>query len=278
MDTQYLEREHGRIAYDDRGEGPLVICVPSMGDVREEFRFLAPQLATAGYRVVSMDVRGHGETSENWPDYSVGAIGSDILALIQSLKAGPAILIGTSMAAGAAVWAAAEAPDLVAGLVLIGPFVRGGGDLPGKLFAYALFARPWGPSLWLRYFSTLYPTQKPADFPQYTANLLANLKEPGRMEALQHMLAASKAASEERLPKVTAPVLVIMGSKDPDFKDPETEAQRVRQSLKQSLKCTTIMVKDAGHYPQAEMPEVTAQIILPFIQKVGKVEAIKNVA
>jgi len=39
-----LRRENGRIAYDDAGSGPLVVCIPSIGDVRAEYRFLAEQL------------------------------------------------------------------------------------------------------------------------------------------------------------------------------------------------------------------------------------------
>src|SRR5512140_123691 len=129
MATQYLEHQNGRLAYDDNGSGPLVICSPSMGDVRGEYRFLIPQLVAAGYRVVSMDVRGHGETSVRWPDYSVAGVGSDMLAVVRALVGAPATLIGDSMSGGAAVWAAVEAPELVNGLVLIDPFVSGEGSL-----------------------------------------------------------------------------------------------------------------------------------------------------
>ena len=115
MTTQFLKTDAGSIAYEESGSGPPVICVPSMGDLRQEYRFLAPLLAEAGYRVASMDVRGHGESSTNWADYSVAGIGSDILALANHLGGGPAFVIGTSMAAGAAVWAAAEAPECCAG-------------------------------------------------------------------------------------------------------------------------------------------------------------------
>jgi pimeloyl-ACP methyl ester carboxylesterase len=54
-------------------------------DWRQEYRFLVPQLVDAGYRVVTMDVRGHGESSVSWPDYSVAGIGADALALIRLL-------------------------------------------------------------------------------------------------------------------------------------------------------------------------------------------------
>jgi pimeloyl-ACP methyl ester carboxylesterase len=258
MSTQFLKQPDGTLAYDDAGRGLLVICVPSMGDLRGEYRLLVPQLVAAGYRAVSLDVRGHGESSTDWPDFSVAAIGSDILALIRHLDAGPAIVVGTSMAGGAAVWAAAEAPALISGLVLIDPFVRGESTLANRLMYAALFARPWGQSMWLKYYSTLYPAQKPADFTEYSAALLANLKAPGRMEALHHMLNASKLASEQRLPRVTAPTVVLMGSKDRDFKDPEAEAKLVAKSLRG----TYTMIENAGHYPHAETPAITGPIIL----------------
>src|SRR5512143_1978967 len=108
MATQYLDHQNGQLAFDDTGHGPLVICVPSMGDLRGEYRFLIPQLAAAGYRAISLDVRGHGESSTTWADFSVAGVGSDILALIRHLASGPAVIIGTSMAAGAGVCAAAE--------------------------------------------------------------------------------------------------------------------------------------------------------------------------
>jgi pimeloyl-ACP methyl ester carboxylesterase len=123
-----------------------------------------------------------------------------------------------------------------------------------------MFARPWGSAMWIKYYATLYPTQKPADFAQYTAGLLANLKERGRLEGLLKMLRASKKASEERLPRVNKPTLVLMGSKDPDFKKPAEEAKWVAEQLRGSYK----MIEGAGHYPHAEMPEVVAPLIISF--------------
>lgn len=267
MTTRYFEQEKGKIAFDDTGTGPLVVCVPSMGDVRGEYRYLVPQLVDAGYRVATMDVRGLGETSPRWDDYSVAGIGKDMLALIRELNAGPAVLIGTSMAAGAAVWAAAESSDLIRGIVLVGPFVRGDGNwLLESLFSL-MFARPWGPSMWTKYYATLYPSRKPADFAEYSAGLLENLKEPGRQESLLQMLRASKRASEERIPRVDKPTLVLMGSKDPDFKNPGDEARWVAENLSG----TYTMIENAGHYPHAEMPELTAPLILDFIKALPEI-------
>lgn len=266
MSTKFLKLPEGRIAFDDAGQGPLVICVPSMGDVRAEYRFLIPELVAAGYRVVSMDVRGHGESSTEWKDFSVAAVGSDILSLVRELGAGPAVVIGTSMAAGAAIWAAAEQPAEIEALVLLGPAVRGSVNPFLVLLVSVLLARPWGPGMWRRYYSSLYPTRRPADFAEYTAALRANLAQPGRVEALKAMAAASKEASEERIPSVQQPALVMMGSKDPDFPKPAVEAQWVAESLHGQCE----LLEGVGHYPHAEMPDVTAPRIVSFLRSIHR--------
>lgn len=269
METKFLAVPGGRLAYDEQGTGPLVICVPGMGDLRGSYRFLAPQLAEAGFRVVTVDVRGHGETSVRWDDYSVAGIGADILALARALGSGPAFVIGTSMASGAAIWAAAEAPEQIAGIVLIGPAVRDA-DQPGwktrmqRLVFGALFSKPWGPALWMRYFASLYPTAKPSDFAAYTRRLAANLREPGRLTALRRMVLASKAPSAERLTRVSAPAFVVMGTKDRDFPDPAAEARLVAAPLHAQV----LMIEGAGHYPHAEMPERAVPEILRFLSSV----------
>ena len=67
MQTQFFERPEGTIAYDDsQGDGQLVIMLPGMGALRSEYRFLAPAVIEAGYRVVTADLRGQGESSTQY--------------------------------------------------------------------------------------------------------------------------------------------------------------------------------------------------------------------
>jgi pimeloyl-ACP methyl ester carboxylesterase len=68
------------------------------------------------------------------------------------------------------------------------------------------------------------------------------------------------------MPGVKQPALVLMGSKDPDFKNPEAEAKRVAAAVRGDHK----MIEDAGHYPQAEMPEVTAPLMISFMDSLKK--------
>jgi alpha-beta hydrolase superfamily lysophospholipase len=67
--TTYLARPEGRIGYDVGGQGPLVVLVPGMGDLRRAYRFLAPGLREAGYRVACTDLRGHGDSDATFSSY-----------------------------------------------------------------------------------------------------------------------------------------------------------------------------------------------------------------
>ena len=93
-ETRFLERPGGKVAYSDSGgSGPIVICVPGIGDTRAEYRFLAPVLERAGYRVIAMDPRGMGESSVTFEDYSAAAVGADMAALIQQIGSPPVNVI-----------------------------------------------------------------------------------------------------------------------------------------------------------------------------------------
>ncbi len=263
--TQYLELTLGRLAYDDTGTGPLAVCVPGMGDLRQTYRHLTPPVVAAGYRCVTLDVRGHGESSVSWPDYSVAAIGADVIALVRSLNGGRAVLIGNSMAAGAAVCAAAEAPDHVAGLILLDPFVRDTAPAWQMRLLAAALTGPWGAGLWAAYYGGQFPSAPPADLAGYQRTLRAILRQPGRLRALRRMITASKCASEERLARVAPmglPVLVLMGTRDKDFRDPAHEAELVAGRLHGTVR----MVAGVGHYPQAEIPEVVAGVVTDFLR------------
>lgn len=272
--TQFLKLPGGQIAYDDSGgAGTIVICVPGLGDMRQQYRFLAPKLVAAGFRVVTMDLPGHGESSVDWPAYSPASVGADIVAMIRHLGAGKVFIVGNSMAGGSAVWAAAEIPDRVAGIVLIDPFTR---VIPTSSFLLAFLKvammRPWGPSFWSMYYGSLYKTAPPADLDSYRAALVANLKEPGRIEATRALIFASQEPCEVRIPKVHAPVLVVMGTRDSDFDNPAAEADWVATHLHGKK----AMVDGAGHYPHVEYPGVVAGAVIEFVKGAQDGEARRN--
>ena len=261
--TRFLSVGEGSVAYDDTGgRGSLVLAIPGMGDLRSQYRALRPLLQQAGYRVVTMDVRGHGETSARWSDYSARAVARDAVALIDHLQAGPAVILGNSFAAGSALWAAHDAPAQVRGVALLGPIVRDGEPSWFTKAAVSIgFGGTWRLAFWMTYWNSLFPARKPADHALAKAALAANLREPGRMDALRSMVRLSKADTEAIVAGSRVPALVVMGTRDPDFPDATAEARW----LGRALGTEPLIVDGAGHYPHLEMPESVAPQLLGFM-------------
>jgi pimeloyl-ACP methyl ester carboxylesterase len=263
--TQFLERSGGRLAYEIRGQGPLVVCSPGLGDLRSTFNDLVGLLVAAGFTVVTTDLRGHGESTPHWPSYTETDVATDLLELTESLGMGPAVLLGNSYSAAAAVVAAAYEPGLVAGLVLTGPFVR---EQPASIFSalgrWLITRRIIGRRVWNYYWPRLFGPQKPSDLNARRRALAANLAEPGRFDAVRAMLRASHHTADQALPDVTCPALVVMGDADPDFSDPEREAWYVAERI--GGPAEVLMVRGAGHYPHTECPQCVASTAVRFLR------------
>ena len=271
--TEYVDIAGGRIAYEVLGDGPLVVLSPGMADTRSTYRFLAPLIANSGYRVASVDLRGHGESSTGWGAYSRADTASDLIALIRKLG-GPAVIVGQSFSGGAATIAAATNPDLVSAIVEIDPFTR-----PPKISLAALLRNaPYRRGMlllgqfiftgslkaWSKYLDLAYPGRKPADWDTWLAGLEASLREPGRLEAAKKMGSSKPVDAAAQLANVRCPALVVMGSDDSDFPDPEAEAAAIVGLLPAGLGRYQ-MIKNAGHYPHAQYPVEVAGALLPFL-------------
>jgi pimeloyl-ACP methyl ester carboxylesterase len=278
--TEFLDIEGGRIAYDVTGQGPLMVLSPGIGDLRQAYRFLAPQLAQAGYRVATADLRGHGESSMGWPSVtgkeaiSRTDIAGDLLALIRHMG-GPAVIVGQSISGGAATIAAAQAPDLVSAIVEINPFTRVPKVDIGALVRVRRYRRGAlllggtqafrSLNLWMRYLDVAYPA-KPADWADYTAALRAKLTEPGRMAEFMKTAKTTPADAEAQLPNVRCPALIVMGTEDPDFPDPRAEGEAIVAALPAGLG-TVGTVDGGGHYPHAQCPDEVTALVTGFLSE-----------
>jgi pimeloyl-ACP methyl ester carboxylesterase len=79
----------------------VIVLVPGMGDLRAGYRFRAPALRAAGYRVDCTDLRGHGDSDATFASCGDEDSAGDVVALIGELG-GPGVIVGNSMAAGSA--------------------------------------------------------------------------------------------------------------------------------------------------------------------------------
>ncbi|MFJ4651570.1 alpha/beta fold hydrolase [Nocardia sp. NPDC088792] len=280
MMTEFVTLEYGRLACDVVGEGPLVVLSHGMGTVRQDFRHLVGPLVGAGYRVVNVDMRGHGESSVDWPSVTGKAaisrsdVAEDLLGVVRHFG-GPAVIVGHSLSGGAATIAAAQAPELVSAIVEIGPFTLTQTVHMGALFTNRRYRRggirlaltsglkslTW----WRRYLDVAYPT-KPADYDQYIADLERVLRQPERWAEFMKTGVTTPADAEARLADVRCPALVIMGSADPDWADPEAEAKAIVAAMPAGSG-RVVMVENGGHYPHAQFADRIAAVVVPFLDE-----------
>jgi pimeloyl-ACP methyl ester carboxylesterase len=263
--TTYLTRPEGRIAYDRTGEGPLMVLVPGMGDLRSTYRFLVPALVAAGFSVVSVDLRGHGDSDVGFGSYGDAETAEDLAALLDELGE-PAVVVGNSMGAGAGAYLAAVRPELVRGLVLVGPFVRNGEvSVLQRILMRVAMARPWIATTWRYYLPSLYAGRRPEDFSHHRDEVVTSLKRPGYASAFAALTRSlDHDVVEQRLGEVRTPTLVVMGALDPDFPDPEAEARWIAETLDGDV----LMVPEASHYPHAQRPDLVGPAVVAFARRI----------
>jgi pimeloyl-ACP methyl ester carboxylesterase len=266
-EPRFLQRPEGRLAYTDTGAGPLVVAVPGMGDLRSTYDDLVPALVDAGHRVVVTDLRGHGDSDTTFTTFGDDATGADLLALVEHLDAGPAVLVGSSMGGSAAVWAAAERSDLVRGLVLVAPHLRETAT-PAQARTYrllyrVLFARPWGAAAWAWLYTSMFAKgRRSARHAEHVAAIRRSMTDPAHLRSFRDLaVALDHSVIEPLVEKVRAPSLVVVGELDPDYQDAGAELARMRAALGGE----ELLVPGVGHYPQHQAPEVVTPAVLDFL-------------
>ncbi|MBT2504258.1 alpha/beta fold hydrolase [Curtobacterium sp. ISL-83] len=271
--TEFLTIDGGTLAYELSGTtGPLLVLAHGMGDSRDAYRFLTPLLVEAGYRVATVDLRGHGESSVGWAGHTRTDIAGDLISLVQHLG-GPAVLVGHSISGGAATIAAAKAPELITALVELAPFTRKQstslGDMRVASYRRGLLHLV-GMTMfgsvrqWAKYLDVAYPDVKPVDYDARLQQITAMLAEPGRMKALQAMGNSRPVDAGEQLGNVQCPVLVVQGSADCDWVNPQREGEAIVADLPTGLGRLE-MIEGAGHYPHVQFPTQVATAMLTFL-------------
>ena len=110
-----------KLVYDSRGKGrPAFVFIHGWTCDRS---FFAPQAKHFGrrHRVVSLDLRGHGESDKPQGAYPINAYVDDIAFLIGTLRLGKVVAIGHSMGGITALELAVAHPDKVAAIVMVDP-------------------------------------------------------------------------------------------------------------------------------------------------------------
>ena len=260
----------GHLAYTEAGSGQLVVLLHA-GYVdhtmwEREITHLARRC-----HVVAPDARTHGLSSTATAPFRHC---DDVAALIRHLDVGPAILVGISMGASAALDTAIEHPDCVRGVVISG---AGTGE--------PSFEDPWSLEILGRLERAIAGMDAAAwieaelDFAAGPRRHLAAVDPDivARLRVMHEHFASTHAVvpgvtppapvveSWSRLGKVTAPVLGVVGEED--SADHHRMTQRAISAVRDGRGVATIA--GAGHYPNLERPEQWARIVDDFLADLG---------
>jgi pimeloyl-ACP methyl ester carboxylesterase len=108
-----------------------IVLVHGLSSGRHIWDLVAPQLAAAGYRVLALDQRGHGESDQPETGYDFSSIVADLLGFLDAVGVRePAVLVGHSWGASVVLHFAAEHPARTAAIAL----VDGGTSSPGERY------------------------------------------------------------------------------------------------------------------------------------------------
>jgi pimeloyl-ACP methyl ester carboxylesterase len=139
-----------RISFDVYGEGdrPLVL-VHGLLMNRRMFDRLAPEMARAGNRVITIDLLGHGRSDRpaEMVHYSMAFFAEQVVALLDHLGIGQAVIGGTSLGANTALTVAKDAPERVKAMVVEMPVLDNALLAVGGIFTPILFGLRFGEPL-----------------------------------------------------------------------------------------------------------------------------------
>jgi len=245
-----------RISYAGTGQGgEVVLLIHGYGGDRNSWLFLQEPLA-ARHRVYALDLPGHGTSSKDVGDGSVGTLAGAVIGVLDAIGAGRAHLVGHSLGGAVAVAAAARNPGRISSLTLIAPSGFGPEINAGYLrgFADAQTRRELKPVVGQLFADESLVTRQVVD------DLLAYKRLDGVAVALHTLVDTLLDGDTQRIDSAAAiaaiggtlPVTVIWGRADQII--PATQAGSVAGAVRQLL-------DGAGHLPHMERPaEVQAAI------------------
>ena len=287
LETLYFEQGSLTFSAQTLGSGPVVLCLHGFPDNAGSFRHQLPALADAGYRGISLTLRGY-EPSSISPDgdYSIEAIAGDVVTLIRTLDEGPVHLIGHDWGAAVAYHAAAAASECFRSVTTMavphsGRFARDGLRILKQLrlsWYMGFFNIPWL-SDWVvhrrdyAFIRKLWRDWSPDWHPEPHAleSVVDTLSQPGvQTAALGYYraalsLSALTVSKEEAHFKVPVPTLALSGERDGCIASDVFEQLTVPEDFPAGV--TFRRIPDAGHFLHQERPDVVNALILDWLRE-----------
>ena len=256
------------LSFDSEGSGPLVVLLHGFPESRRSWKRQLPALAAAGFRAVAPDLRGYGDSPKprGVEAYRLEHVAGDVIALIESLRNGPCVLVGHDWGAAVAWHLAAERPDLVSKLAILnvpppGAILR---ELKRSMrqrmnLLYQLFFQlPLLPEFFMRLFGKRL-LRRAGRFAE--AEIEAYAREWHLTPMLHYYRALRKMRGEMRAARnrIEVPTLLIHASGEPVFL-PASFEDLGRWVADVRLE----HVERAGHFVQTDQPERVNGLLIEF--------------
>jgi 3-oxoadipate enol-lactonase len=251
------------------GEGPPVVLLHGLSATRRNVVQGSRALARRGYRLISYDARGHGE-SQPAPRYEYSDLVDDLEAVLAELELDRPALVGSSMGAATAMAFTLEHPERVPGLVQITPAYTGyarTGDVDGESWEKLATALDDGIDAFLE-------VAQPGNLPERWREVAREATRQ-RMERHADLTAVAQALREvpssiawkglDALSDLDVPVLVVGSQDDADWLHPLGVAEEYCRKLPNC----ELAVEDRGDSPLAWQGARLSNAIGDFFERVG---------
>jgi pimeloyl-ACP methyl ester carboxylesterase len=254
LNMHFLKKDNVALAYEDTNTDlPPLVLVHGCGlDHRSLTR--QTKFFSRSHRVISVDLRGHGESDAPYQDYTMAAFAEDLAWLCTELTLVKPIVVGHSMGGNVALELAARYPEVLSSLVMIDSVVLPPQALLDTLpsqFAEALA----GPHYLDAYRQSLSALCLPTD--KQSLQLISSLDIPKHVlvSALPNHTTnydASSAATACHVP--IAYIFSIM---------PFLDLPRFESLTPQLVSARTL---GSGHFSPVEVPDQVNAMIAQFIK------------
>jgi pimeloyl-ACP methyl ester carboxylesterase len=197
------------ISYEVHGQGPVtLVFVHGWACDRTYWRQQIKPFST-DYRVVTLDLAGHGTSGTNRTDWSVPNFGQDVAAVVKALDLKNVVLIGHSLGGPVVVEAGLLIPDRVTGVIGVDAFFDAWSDPQHRKMAGQLrtnFAA--GTRAFVR--EALFLPTSPAALADSIAGSMAAARPEIALPALDGVFAWSSDRQDKAVSALQAPTGLIM--------------------------------------------------------------------
>ncbi|MFO7545040.1 MAG: alpha/beta fold hydrolase [Trueperaceae bacterium] len=264
-------------AYEVLGRGRPVVMIHGIGGGSSlfQYRFNAPEVASAGYRVYALDLVGFGRSTRPAVRLDADTMVAQVTAFLEDVVGEPAVLVANGLSAAHAIRVAATHPELVSGLVLIGPtgYERlARPQTPARERSFELLRGPLGELLTsflveedgqLYYLSQSYAD--PASLtPEVRASFDTNLKAPGARWVVFSFVTGNLDQDVSDLwPRTSQPSLIVFGT-EPSF----TRIEDAEPFLAARPDARFLPLAGAKVLPNEERAEAFNEAVLAFLTEI----------